>query len=123
MTSSTDDSRGRGRRRAGPRTAPALLGQRPLRPDDALRDGRLGDEERARDLVGRQTAEQPQRERDARLGRQHRMARREHQPQQVVAHVVVERRVELGDGVVSPRLELVAELRVLALEAACLRRK
>ena len=45
------------------------LGQRPLGAHDALRDGRLRDEERARDLLGGQPAEQAQRERDARLGR------------------------------------------------------
>ena len=72
-----------------------LLGEGPLGADDPLRDGRLGDEERARDLVGRQAAEQAQRERHARLGREHRMARGEHEAQQVVADVVVERRVEI----------------------------
>src|SRR2546430_13334202 len=39
-----------------------------LGPDDALRDGRLRHEKRPRDLVGREPAEQPQRERHARLG-------------------------------------------------------
>ena len=46
-----------------------LLGERPLGPDDALGDRRLRDEEGAGDLVGRQPAEQAQRERDPRLGR------------------------------------------------------
>ena len=58
--------------------------------------GRLRHEEGARDLVGGQAAEQAQRERDARLGRQHRMAGGEHEAQQVVADVVVERGVEVG---------------------------
>ena len=40
--------------------------------------GRLGHEEGARDLVGGQAAEQAQRERDARLGREHRVAGGEH---------------------------------------------
>ncbi len=53
----------------------ARLGQRALGAHDALRDGRLGHEEAARDLVGRQAAEQPQRQRHARLRRQHRMTR------------------------------------------------
>ena len=44
------------------------------------------------------------------------MARREHQPEQVVADVVVERRVEIRHGRLLLRLELVAELLVLALE-------
>ena len=45
----------------------ALLGQRALGADDALGDRRLGDEEGARDLVGRQAADQAQRQGDARL--------------------------------------------------------
>ena len=45
------------------------LGERALGADDALRDRRLGDQERSRDLVGRQAAEQSQRQRDARVGR------------------------------------------------------
>ena len=75
-----------------------------------------GDEERARDLVGRQAAEQAQRERDPRLGREHRMAGDEHEAQQIVADVVVERGVEIGHGHLLLGLELVAELLVLALE-------
>src|SRR5438552_2418405 len=52
----------------------ARLAQGPLGPDDALRDGRLRHEERPRDLVGREPSQQPQRERHARLGREHWMA-------------------------------------------------
>ena len=63
------------------------LGERALGADDALRDGRLGHEKGARDLVGGQAAEQAQRERDARLGREHRMAGGEDETQQVVADV------------------------------------
>ena len=55
-----------------------------------------GDQEGARDLVGGQAAEQAQRQRHPRLGRQHRMAGGEDQAQQVVADVVVERRVEVA---------------------------
>ena len=40
------------------------------------------------DLVGRQAAEQAQRQRHARFGRQHRVASDEHQAQHVVADVV-----------------------------------
>ena len=94
----------------------ALLGEGPLGPDDALGDGRLRDEERARDLLGRQAAEQAERERDARLGREHRMAGREHEAQEVVADVVVERGVEIRRGHLLLGLELATELLVLALE-------
>ena len=76
----------------------ARLGERPLGPHDALRDRRLRDEERARDLLGRQAAEQAQRERDARLGREDRVARGEDEAQQVVADVVVHRGLGVGHG-------------------------
>jgi len=42
----------------------AGLGERPLGPDDPLRHGRLGDQERPGDLRGGQPAEQPEGERD-----------------------------------------------------------
>ena len=74
----------------------ARLGQRPLGAHDPLRDRRLGDEEGARDLVGREAAEQPQRQRHARLGREHGMTGDEHEPQQIVADVVVERGLDVG---------------------------
>ena len=75
-----------------------LFGERPLGPDDALGDRRLRHEERPRDLLGRQAAEQAERERDARLGGEHRMAGREDKAQEVVADVVVEGRVEIRRG-------------------------
>ena len=78
-----------------------LVGKRSLGADDALGDGRFGDEERPRDFVGRQTAEQAQRQRDARLDRQHRMARRKDEPQQIVADIVgavVDCRLEVRSG-------------------------
>ena len=73
----------------------ALPGKRALRADDPLRDGGLGDEKRARDFVGRQAAEKTQRHRGARFGRQHWMAGGEHEPQEIVTHVIVQRRFEL----------------------------
>ena len=42
-----------------------LVGQGPLGPHDALGDGRLRGQERPRDLVGRQPAQQAQRQRHA----------------------------------------------------------
>ena len=75
------------------------LRERALGADDALRDGRLADEERAGDLVGGQTAEETQREGDARLGGQHWVTGDEHEAQQVVADVVVELGVEIDLGV------------------------
>ena len=71
------------------------LGEGPLGADDALGDRRLRDEEGTRDLLGGQAAEQAERERDPRLGGQHRMAGGEDEAQEVVADVVVEGRVEI----------------------------
>ena len=57
-----------------------------LRAHHALGHGGLGDQERARHLGGGQAAEQPQRERDARLGCERRMAAGEDQPQALVGN-------------------------------------
>jgi hypothetical protein len=94
----------------------AGLGQRALGPHDALCHRRLRHEECPRDLIGREATEQAQRQRDARLGGQDRVAGRADEPQQVVAEVVVERRLELGRRRVVLCAELAAELLVLALE-------
>ena len=111
------------RRETGGKLGPAgdlegdvLLGEGPLGPDDALGDRRLRDEERTRDLLRRQAAEQAERQRNARLGGENRMAGREHEAQEVVAHVIVEGRVEIRHGQLLLRLELATELLVLALE-------
>src|SRR5207245_6640392 len=65
--------------------------QRPLGPHDALRDRGLGDQEGPRDLVGREAAEQAQRESHARLGRVHRMTGRVNEAEEVVEYVYVGR--------------------------------
>jgi len=90
----------------------AGFGERTLRSHDPLRDRRLGGQERTRDLVGGEAAEQTQRQRDSRLARQHGMTRDEHQPQQVIADVV-EHRFEVRGawGIV-----VATDLGVLALE-------
>ena len=62
------------------------------------RDRRLRHQEGARDLLGGQAADHPQRQRRARLARQQRMAGGEDQPQQFVADVVVQRGVQIGHG-------------------------
>jgi hypothetical protein len=108
------------------------LGERPLGAHDPLRDRRLRDEERARDLVGREAAEQAQRQRDARLGREHGVARDEDEAQEVVAHVVVDGLFDrlapalfLGLGVVPHRLlRALGELAAAqAVDGAVLRRR
>ena len=96
----------------------ARVGERALGADDPLRDRRLGDEERARDLRGREPADEPQRERDARLGRQHRVTRGEHEPQQIVADVVVEGVGELAGDVARVGVAVARELHVLGIDNA-----
>ena len=99
---------------AGDLEGDPLLREGPLRANDALRHRRLRDQERPGDLVGRQTAEQPQRERDAPLGREDRVTGGEDEAEQVVSDVVVDRGVELVDRGVAPKVEL-------APQSSCLR--
>ena len=93
-----------------------LFGERPLGPDDSLRDRRFGHEERARDLVGREAAENAEGQRDARLARQNWMTAREDEAKQIVADVVVDRRVEIRRGRASFDLDLVTYLLTFAFE-------
>ena len=69
-----------------------------LGPHQALRHGRLGDEEGAGDLCRGQAGEGAQRERDPRLERQRRVAAGEDQPQPVVRHSAVVRLGRLVGG-------------------------
>ncbi len=57
-----------------------------LGPYEPLGHGRLGHQERMRDLAGGQAAKQPQRQRDLGSGRQRRVAAGEDEPQPVIAH-------------------------------------
>ena len=93
----------------------ASVGQRPLRPDDALGHRRFRDEERPGDLLGRQASEQAQGQGGARLPREDGVARREDQAQEIVAHVVLGRGLDVLRRRLLPRFELVAERLVLAL--------
>ena len=68
----------------------SLFRQGAFGANDALGDGRLGDQEGARDLVGRQTSEQAKRERHPRLGGEDRMAGDEDQAEQIVANVIIQ---------------------------------
>src|SRR3989449_10458639 len=101
---------------AGDLEGDARRRERALGPDDALRDGGLRDQEGPRDLVGREAAEQSERERSTSLGREHRMTGREHEAQEIVADVIVERGGQLSLGTLLVGFELVPELDVLALE-------
>src|SRR2546422_2965226 len=101
---------------AGDLEGDARRGERALGPHDALRDGGLRYQEGPRDLVGREAAEQPERERHACFGREYRMTGCEHEAEQIVADVIVERRGQLPLGTLLAGFELVTELGVLALE-------
>ena len=70
------------------------LGEAALGAHDALRDGAFGLQEGARDLGRRQSAQQPQRERHACVGRQHRMTRGKDEAQQIVADVIGTARIQ-----------------------------
>src|SRR6185437_9153691 len=91
----------------------AMLGKGSLRPYDALRDRRLGQEKGARDLHRRQSAEQAQRECDPGLGGERRMARHEDESEEIVAELIVERRVNVGTPIVV--VELAGDLLLLAI--------
>ena len=103
MTSSTEASRPASSSRVGHLERHPRRRERALGAHDPLRDGRLRDEIGARDLPRGQPAEQAQRERDPRLGREHRMAGGEDQAQEIVVERVVGLRGEVGQRHASPR--------------------
>src|SRR2546426_10057160 len=90
------------------------FGQGPLGPDDALGDGRGRDQERPRDLLRRQAAEDAESEGDSRVLGKDRMASHEDETEQVVPNVILDRRVQV-DVLLSP-LGVTSNLLVLALE-------
>ena len=92
------------------------FGQRALGAHDALRHRRLRREERACDLVRGQAAQQAQRQCDPRVHRQHRVARDERQPQQVVVDVVVQRVLVAAAAFVLDVFQFPREFFVLAFE-------
>ncbi len=91
----------------------ARFRERLLRAHDALSDRGLGHQKCTRDFIHRQAAEQPKRQRDPRLGRQHRVAGGENQPQQIVADVVIESAFEVRHRVCLLFLDAAADLGVL----------
>ena len=101
----------------------ARFGKRPLRTHDSLRNRRFRHDERAGDLVGRQPSEQAQRQRNPCFRREQRVAGNEHQPQQVVADVIVEGRIDAGLLQLLRELELVTESARACVRSSRLRRK
>jgi hypothetical protein len=72
------------------------LGQRSLGAQDALPDGRFGQQKCAGDLGRGQASQQTQCERDPRVGREHRMACDEDEAQQIVSDIIVRRLIHRG---------------------------
>ena len=70
-----------------------------LRPGEALPQGGLRNEERPRDLAGRQSGDRPQRQRDPSVHRERRVATGEQEPETIVRDLVHvdSDRLELGD--------------------------
>src|SRR5277367_5456497 len=93
----------------------ALFSKSPLRPHNALRHSRFGHQKRSRNFLGRQPSQQTQRQRHTPLARQHRMARDKYQPQQIVAHIIIESRCKIWHGHLF-LFHLAAQLFVLALQ-------
>ena len=97
----------------------AGFGKRALGAHDALRDGRLGDKEGAGYFLSGQAADEPQRQRDARLRRKQRMAGGEDKAQKIVADIVVEHGLDIGAAMRLLDLHVIADLAVLAVEHFC----
>jgi hypothetical protein len=91
------------------------LRERALGAHDPLRDRRLRDQVRASDLPRRQAGEQAQRERHPRIGREHRMAGREDQAQEIVVERIVDPRLKIGVLDLAADLDLQRELSRLSL--------
>src|SRR5262249_45292537 len=83
----------------------------------ALRGSRLRNDERTRNLLRREAAEDPQRQCDAALGAERRMAGREDEPQEVVADVVVGRIVDRAGCTLLPGFHGLPDLGLLLLPA------
>src|SRR2546426_1586511 len=88
------------------------LDEGPLRANDPLGDGRYGDEERACDLLRRQSPEDAERQRDASVRREDGVARHEHEAEEIVPEGVLSRRVRAA--LISR--DAASELLVLAVE-------
>ena len=92
----------------------AGIAERPLGPDDALGDGRLGGKKGAGNLVGRQPADETQGQGRASLARKDRMAGREDQAKKLIVDVVVHGRFEFLEAGVAFILQIPADLLMLA---------
>ena len=115
-----DDLEHRGQPRRPFGAARHLEGQsglcdRLLRADDTLRDRGLARQEGAGDLVRRQAADHLEGERRAGVGRQHGVAGREDEAQQLVAEIIVHGRFDRLGRAVARLVQRPRDLLVLAL--------
>jgi len=90
------------------------FGEGPLGADYALGDRRDRDQERPRDLLGRQAAEDAKGESDPRVLREDRMARHEDEAEEVVADFLFDRRIQVDTFMRA--LDRASDLFLLALE-------
>jgi hypothetical protein len=100
---------------AGSLVGQAGLRQGALGAHDALGDGRLGQQEGAGDLAGREAADHPERQRRAGFARQAWMTGSEDQPQHLVADIVVEGGLPVGHRLLL-MLQVQADQLMLAFE-------
>ena len=98
------------------RRGPTGVGEGTLGANDALRNRRFADKKRPRDFLRGQAAEHAQRQRNTRLGGKNRMTRHEHEPQQIVAHFVVDHGVRIGCGHMPPGFQFAGEFLVFQIE-------
>ncbi len=113
------EHRGEPRRALGPARhleGNAGVADRILGADDALRDRRFAREEGARDLLGGQAADEPERERRSPLAGKHRVTGREDQSEQLIADVIVHRGFQLLKAGIAFGVEAAGNLGMLAIE-------
>lgn len=95
----------------------ARVGQRALGPHDTLGNRGLWCQERARDFIGRQAADDAKRQRHACRRRKDGVAGREHQAEKVVADVVVKGGIQTRFRAVRLSVALMGQRFVVVLEA------
>src|SRR5216684_2172724 len=94
---------------------PQPVSESPFGTDNTLSDSRFRNEKCPSDFLSRQASEQAKRERNASLGREHRMARDKNKAEKIVADFIIQTRREIRHRHLPDR-DLAAKFLVLALE-------
>src|SRR5713101_9661862 len=92
-----------------------FFSESPFGTDNTLSDSRFRNEKCPSDFLSRQASEQAKRERNASLGREHRMARDKNKAEKIVADFIIQTRREIRHRHLPDR-DLAAKFLVLALE-------